>query len=311
MTTLTPPSSLSLRSRRGSASGRSAAGYLYLLPFLVPFLVFTVFPIVFSAVLSLQQYTPNPALPDPWVGTANYERAFGDAVFWLSLRNVLLLMGVVLPSQLAFGLFVASVMHAKLRDRTAVLSGVYYLPVVANLIVVTLIFQVLFQYNGMVNYLIGVFGVERVGWLTDPTWAPITTMVLIFWKGVGWYIVFLLAGLKNIDPTYYEAARIDGANAWQQARHISVPQLRPIIVYLLVLGVISGWQIFVEPRLLFAAQSGAGGPANSVLTPSNYIYGQSMQQLDFSYGSTLSILLGVVTAICSLLALWLGRRSRA
>ncbi len=310
MTTLTPPTALALRST-GSATRRTPAAYLYLLPFLIPFLVFTVFPIVYSTVLSLQQYTPNPMTPDPWVGGANYRRALGDGVFWLSLRNVLLLMGVVLPSQLAFGLFLASVMHTRLRARTAVLSGIYYLPVVANLIVVTLIFQVLFQYNGMVNYLVGLFGVERVGWLTDPTWAPITTMVLIFWKGVGWYIVFLLAGLKNIDTTYYEAARIDGANPWQQARHVSIPQLRPIIVYLLVLGVISGWQIFVEPRLLFASQSGAGGPANSVLTPSNYIYGQSMQQLDFSYGSTLSILLGIVTAICSLLALWLGRRSNA
>ena len=114
--------------------------------------------------------------------------------------------------------------------------------------------------------------------------------------------------MKNIDPTYYEAAELDGANAFQKAIHVSLPQLRPVIVFLLVLGIISGWQIFVEPRLLFS-QIGAGGPANAVLTPSNYIYGQSMEQLDFSYGSALSIILGVITAICSLLALWLGRRA--
>lgn len=307
MTLITPSTRVRLRRSHGPGVKRTPAGYLYLLPFLIPFAVFTFYPIVYSAVLSFQAYTPNPMLPDEWVGWANYARAFGDATFWRSLGNVLLLMGVVLPAQLAFGFFIASLMHNKLR-RTALLSGIFYLPVVANLIVVTLIFQVLFQYNGFVNWMIGVFGIGSIGWLTDPFWAPITAMVLIFWKGVGWYIVFLLAGLKNIDPTYYEAAEIDGANAWQKAWHVSLPQLRPIIVFLLVLGIISGWQIFVEPRLLFS-QIGPGGPANAVLTPSNYIYGQSMEQLDFSYGSALSIILGVITAICSLVALWLGRRT--
>ena len=313
MTTMVPSTGLDLphRHKGGGRSRKTPAAYLYLLPFLIPFAIFTIFPIVYSAVLSFQFYTPNPMLPDEWVGTDNYVRAFGDATFWRSLGNVLLLMGVVLPCQLAFGFFLASVMHAKLRNRTGLLSGIYYVPVVANLIVVTLIFQVLFQYNGLVNYFVDVFGAERVGWLTDPFWAPITTMVLIFWKGVGWYIVFLLAGLKNIDPTYYEAARIDGANALQQAWHISIPQLRPVIVFLLVLGIISGWQIFTEPRLLFIAGAGAGGPANSVLTPANYIFGQSMKELDFSYGSTLSIILGIITAIFSLVALWLGRRNNA
>jgi ABC-type sugar transport system permease subunit len=307
MTMATPSAGVQLRRRRGGGVKRTWSGYLYLLPFLIPFAVFTFYPIVYSAVLSFQDYTPNPMAPDPFVGWDNYARALGDATFWRSLGNVLLLMGVVLPCQLAFGFFIATLMHNKLR-RTALLSGVFYLPVVANLIVVTLIFQVLFQYNGFVNWFIGLFGIGNVGWLTDPFWAPVTTMTLIFWKGVGWYIVFLLAGMKNIDPAYYEAAELDGANSFQKAIHVSLPQLRPVIVFLLVLGIISGWQIFVEPRLLFS-QIGPGGPANAVLTPSNYIYGQSMEQLDFSYGSALSIILGVITAICSLLALWLGRRA--
>lgn len=204
MTTMVPSAGLDLPHRRrgGGRTRKSPVAYLYLLPFLIPFAIFTIFPIVYSAVLSFQFYTPNPMLPDEWIGTDNYARALGDATFWRSLANVVLLMGVVLPCQLAFGFFLASVMHAKLRNRTGLLSGIYYVPVVANLIVVTLIFQVLFQYNGLVNYLVDLLGVERVGWLTDPFWAPITTMVLIFWKGVGWYIVFLLAGLKtSIRPT--------------------------------------------------------------------------------------------------------------
>jgi len=310
MTTIAPPSAALKfgRARRGQGKP-SPLGYVYLLPFLIPFALFTVFPIVYSVVLSFQDYTPNPTVPDEWVGGTNYARAMGDAQFWRSLGNVLLLMGVVLPSQLAFGFFIASLMHAKLRRRTGFLSGVYYVPVIANLIVVTLIFQVLFQYNGLVNYFVTVLGAEPVGWLTDPLWAPITTMTLIFWKGVGWYIVFLLAGLKNIDPTYYEAARIDGANAWQQAWHISLPQLRPVVVFLLVLGIIAGWQIFTEPRLLFSTLTSAGGPANAVLTPANYIFDQSMEQLDFSYGAAMSVLVGILTAICSLVALWVGRRA--
>jgi len=287
-------------------TNRSA--YLYILPFGVIFAVFGLYPILYSAVLSFQDY--QLGIPATWSGFDNYARALRDSSFWLSLKNVVLLMGVVLPCQLVFGFFIATIMHAKLGRRTGVLAGIYYLPVVANLVVVTLLFQALFQQHGLVNYFIGGLGLGPLSWLTSPTWAPITTMILIFWKGVGWYIVFLLAGLRNIDPTYYEAAKLDGANSFQQAIHISVPQLRPIITFLLVLGIISGWQIFTEPALLFGGNSGTGrgGPANSVLTPAIYIYQQGFTTLDFGYASALSMILALITIVASGIALRIGRR---
>ena len=138
-----------------------------------------------------------------------------------------------------------------------------------------------------------------------------TTILLIFWRGVGWYIVFLLAGLRTLDPSYQDAAKVDGANALQRAVHVTIPQLRPIITFLLVLGIISGWQIFTEPTLLFGGSGAAtpGGPSNAVLTPAIYIYEQGFTSLDYSYAATLSVLLTVVTVVVSLVVLRIGRRA--
>jgi ABC-type sugar transport system permease subunit len=308
MTTLTtlplpPRSAIRSKSTPGRLTGRAA--YLYLVPFLALFLVFGLYPIVYAGLLSVQDYLPGA--PVTWTWFENYQRAFADPTFWIAIRNVAMLMGVVIPCQLLFGFVIASVMNGRLRNRTGLLSGVYYLPVVANLIVVSLIFQLLFQANGMVNYALSLAHLGPVPWLSSPTWAPVTTMVLIFWKGVGWYIVFLLAGMRGIDIQYYEAAKMDGANAFQRAVHITVPQLRPVITFLVVLGVISGWQIFAEPLLLFGGTG--GGPGNVVLTPALYIYQQGFSNIDFSYAAALSVILGVVTMVASGTALLIGRRT--
>ena len=290
------------RASRGSGGHRSRSAYLYLLPFVTLFAIFGVYPIVYTAVLSFQDNYPG--VPVGFAGIANYQRALADPTFWLSIGNVLLLMGVVLPLQLAFGFVIASIMNAKLGRRAGLLSGIYYLPVVANLIVVSLLFQLFFQQNGMINYLLSLVGLDPVGWLTTQSWAPVTAIILLFWKGVGWYIVFMLAGLRGIDPAYYEAAKIDGANAFQRAIYISIPQLRPITTFLLVLGVISGWQIFTEPMLLF----GGGGPGNAVLTPAIYLYQQAFLNLDFGYGSAIAVILALLTMGVSAIFLKLGRR---
>ena len=159
------------------------------------------------------------------------------------------------------------------------------------------------------NYVLTRIGISPVSWLISPNSACVTTMLLIFWRGVGWYIVFLLAGLRGLDPTYQEAGKVDGANAFQRAVHITIPQLRPIITFLLVLGLISGWQIFTEPALLFGGSGSMGGPSNAVLTPAIYIYEQGFTSLDYSYAAALSVLLALVTVTVSL-APRRARRSR-
>jgi ABC-type sugar transport system permease subunit len=302
MTILATSQPSPIRSTRLKGNWRA---YLFVLPFVLLFVMFGLYPILYSAALSLQDFAPGQGTT--WTGWTNYQRALGDPTFWLSIRNVLLLMVVVIPSQLVFGFVIASVMNGWLGQRTGWLSGVYYLPVVANLIVVSLVFQLFFQTSGMVNSALSLIGVGPIKWLSTSEWAPVATMILIFWKGVGWYIVFLLAGLRGIDPTYFEAAKVDGANAFQRAIHISIPQLRPIITFLVVLGIISGWQIFTEPVLLFGGAG--GGPGNAVLTPAVYIYQQGFMNIDFSYAAALSVLLGMVTIVASGIALRLGRRS--
>lgn len=293
--------------RRSQTGRRSRSAYLYVMPFVVLFGIFGLYPMVYSVVLSFENYSPGQ--PATWAGLANFTRALNDPTVWLAFRNVLLLLGVVVPCQLVFGFLIASFMHAKIRQRTGLLSGIYYLPVVANVIAVSLLFQLLFQQDGLVNYVLTRIGISPVSWLISPNSAHVTTMLLIFWRGVGWYIVFLLAGLRGLDPTYQEAGKVDGANAFQRAVHITIPQLRPIITFLLVLGLISGWQIFTEPALLFGGSGSMGGPSNAVLTPAIYIYEQGFTSLDYSYAAALSVLLALVTVTVSLVVLRIGRRA--
>ena len=154
---------------RGPRGRRTRSAYLYVLPFLLLFGVFGLYPMAYSVVLSFENYTPGQ--PATWAGLSNFSRAFNDPTVWLAFRNVLLLMGVVLPCQLIFGFLIASFMHTKVRKRTGLLSGIYYLPVVANVIAVSLLFQLLFQQHGLVNYGLSLFGIPPVPWLISPPWA--------------------------------------------------------------------------------------------------------------------------------------------
>jgi len=278
------------------------SAYLFISPFFIGFAVFGLYPMLYSIYLSFTQYKFRA--PSLWVGLGNYQDILGDPTFWVSLKNTLILWLGTLPVQLLLAFFVASLINAFISQRwKGVLSGIYFLPEVTNLVAVALVFQLILDNQfGVVNYLLKLVNAPPVPWLISEGWVRISTILLITWRGTGWYIVFILAALQAIDKEYYEVALIEGANVIQKAWYITLPILRPILLYLVVMGTIAGWQIFTEPYLLTRGVSNVmGGPGQAVLTPAMLVYDKAFVSLKFGYASAVSTLLGVVIAFFSVI----------
>lgn len=274
--------------------------YLFIAPFFISFALFGLYPLLFSVQLSFSDY--RIGRPTTWVGLANYQRVIADPLFWTSLKNVVILWLGSLPAQIIIGFSIAWILNGISSHFRGFFSGAYYLPVVTNLVAVALVFRVMFddQY-GIINHFLTLFGLPPPQWMVSSQWAPVTTVILIIWKGLGWYVVYILAALQSVEKVYYEAAKIDGANEWQLIRHVTLPAIRPIMLFLITLGTISGLQIFTEPFVLYQSAQTLGGPESAVLTPSMYIYAQGFRYLKFGNASAMAVLLGIIIIGLSIL----------
>lgn len=276
-----------------TALKRHRTPYLYIAPFFISFALFGLYPLLFSVQLSFSDFKIGKGAT--WVGLANYQRVIADPLFWTSLKNVVILWLGSLPIQLIVGFALAWLLNSITSRLRGFLSGAFYLPVVTNLVAIALVFRLMFddQY-GIINQFLLFFGIAPVAWMTTSQWAPLTTIILIIWKGLGWYVVYILAALQGVEKVYYEAAKIDGANTLQVIRYVTLPSIRPIFLFLVTLGTIAGLQIFTEPFVLFQSSPTLGGPESSVLTPTMYIYAQGFKYLKFGNASAMAVILGLI-----------------
>lgn len=276
---------------------RNKSPYMFIAPFFITYIGFQMYPQIFSFILSFSQYKFGKA--SIFVGLQNYTDALQDPIFWLSLKNTLILWLGTLPVQLLVAFVIASIM-ANLAPRVrGLLSGFYYLPVVTNMVAVILIFQLMFDENfGVLNYLLSFVGVDKIPWLKDPVWAQMSTIVLITWRGLGYYIVYTLAGLMSVDKSLYEYAQTEGANYFQREFCITIPSIKPILLYQVFTGTIAGLNIFLEPFLLFNKN---GGPASSCLTTSIYVYTEGFSNLKYGYGAAMSLMIAIVTTVFAIM----------
>jgi ABC-type sugar transport system permease subunit len=265
--------------------------YLFIAPFFLVYIIFQLYPQIFSLILSVSEY--RFGTKSVFVGLDNFTAALRDRRFWLALKNTLILWLGTLPLQLFAGFIIASLM-VRLRTRIrGFLSGIYYLPVVTNLVAVTFMFSMMFdQRYGAINYLLSLIGIQEILWTRDPVWAKISVIILISWRGVGYYIVYILAGLMSVDKDYYEYSDIEGANYFQRHFYITIPLISPVLLYLAFTGTIAGWNIFLEPFLLLGSRGGIEGTA---LTTSMYVYSEGFANLKYGYGAAISLIIAVFT----------------
>jgi multiple sugar transport system permease protein len=275
------------------------AAYLFALPFLALFLVFTIGPVIASFVMSftdLRSSDVRSPLAVEAVGLDNYAKLLSDDSFHKAAFNTAYFVVVGVPLTMTLALAVALGLNSGItRFRTFFRVG-YYLPVVTSIVAVAVVWRFLLEPNsGIVNTLLGYVGIDGPSWLRSKTWAMPSLIVMAAWRNMGNLVVIFLAGLQTVPRDMHEAAAIDGAGAWGRFRHITLPMLRPTLLFGGVVTAIGYLQVFEEPFVMTQ-----GGPLDSTLTAAYYTYNQ-FGFGNYSYAAAISYVLFVVIAIITAL----------
>lgn len=277
-------------------------GWGFTLPSIIFFATFFLYPIIQSLILV---FTSSQGSVSNFVGLANFTRVLKDPIFWNSLKNSFLYLIVQVPIML----FMAAILAVLLNSKNLKFKNFFrlsiFLPSVTSLVSYSILFKMMFSENGIINdFLVNGIGFLDlpISWLQDPFWAKIVIIIALLWRWTGYNMLFYLSALQNINEEIYEAARIDGANVIQQFRYITLPLLKPIILFTAIQSTISTIQLFDEPLNITN-----GGPANSTMTVSMYIYKLGFEYLpNFGYAATVSYIVMLIIVVLSIIQFRVG-----
>jgi len=271
--------------------------YIFTAPFYILFSIFFLFPSVYALALSLFDWN---GVGDPeFVGLKNYERMFNDDVFWTAVSNTAVYAGASLFIIVPLAMLLAVALNAKTLRWKTLWRAMYYTPVVTSSIAISLVFRILYnRESGLINAPLIALGIEPIDWLGDRGWVKVALIILLIWRSTGLLSIYFLAGLQSISQDLYEAAAIDGATNRQQLRYLTIPLLRPIILFVSVLVLISSVQIFDEVSILTQ-----GGPGNATVSIVQYLYTRGFTRLRLGLASAVGTVLFIVVFILSLLQL--------
>ncbi|WP_225636608.1 carbohydrate ABC transporter permease [Streptomyces solaniscabiei] len=286
------PKSASERRQRRKEEGRdNKAGYLFLLPWLIGLLAVTLGPMAASLYLAFTDYSLLKA--PQWTGLDNIERMIHDERLHTSLVNTFVFVFVSVPLQLMLALLIAMALNKGLRG-LALYRSVFYLPsLLGGSVAIAVLWRQMFGSEGLFNQVLGAFGIDSsIGWISDPTFALSSIILLNVWT-FGAPMLIFLAGLRQIPEMYYEAAKVDGATRWVVFSRITLPMLSPIIFFNLVLQIIGSFQAFTQA---FVVSGGSGGPSDSTLFFTLYLYQRGFGQFEMGYASAMAWLLLIIVA---------------
>jgi lactose/L-arabinose transport system permease protein len=285
--------------------GELINGWLFMAPAIVLVGIFLIFPILWSLWMSFQV---GRGMNFTFGGFSNIVRLTQDPVFQRALGNTILFFVIQVPIMLTL----AALMAVALNDPTLRFRGLFrtaiFLPCVASLVAYSALFKSMFADAGLVNNALMSLGLigEPIYWIRDPFWAKVLIIAAITWRWTGYNMIFYLAALQNVDRSMYEAARIDGVPAWAQFMYITIPMLKPVILFTSVTSTIGTLQLFDEVMNITE-----GGPADATLTLSLYIYNLTFRFMpNFGYAATVSYVIVVAVAILSLLQFYIARDRR-
>jgi len=270
------------------------APYYFLLPILVVFSVFMIYPIISSLILSFQEFKHGEYT---FVGFKNYVYLFKDPVFKMALYNTFTYLIIQVPIMVFLALFLADVLNQRFIKLQAFFRISIFMPAITALVAYSLIFKLLFNTEyGLINYLLSIAGLHGIDWLYGPASSKAAIMIAVTWRWTGYNMIIMIAGLQAIPKELYEASSIDGANSVQRFLRITVPLMKPIILFCFITSTIGTLQLFDESYILTR-----GGPDNATITISHYLYNVGFRFLNFGYAAAISYVLVLVTALVSLI----------
>ncbi len=277
-----------------SINKKDWGAYLYLMPVIIILVVFHVFPIFMSLGVSFFEWD---LIGDAnYVGIGNYTRLFDDPMFWKSIWNTIYYAALSIPLTILLSMGIAILLNNPIKGlgfyRTA-----YFIPVVTSINAVAIVWNFIYHPDfGLLNKILGIFGISPIAWLQDPNWAMPAIILMSVWKGLGNNIIIFLTGLQNIPKHLYEAARIDGANRWQQFIHITWPLLSPTTFFIFTMSVIGSFQVFSQVYMM----TPRGGPLKSTMVVVYYLYRKAFDQFEFGYALAMAFVLFLIIFACTL-----------
>jgi len=284
------------------------AAWSMLSPALLLLIGFLIIPFAMAIIFSFTTKRLVSPLPTRFVGLDNYVRLFADPAFWQALRNNAVFAGIVVPIQSGLGLLLATLVNRKIPGRN-VFRGIYFMPVVIPMVVVCVAWYFVLTYpEGLLNTFVKILTFGKAGpydWLRAPSLALPTIILISIWQGVGFQMVIYLAGLQSIPEELYEASRIDGASAWQQFIHVTLPCLRNTHIFVLVTTTILAFKLFTQVEVL--TQGGPRGGTNTVV---RYIYVAGYRELRIGYASAAAVIFVLTVLVVSVLQRILVKEER-
>ena len=277
---------------------------LFLLPWTIGFLAFTLYPMLASLAYSFTIY--HPRQPLEWIGLRNYFDLLKDDLFWISLYNTLYMVLIGVPLSLVMSFFCAVLLNLKVRGQ-AFYRVIYFLPSIVPTVAGTILWRwILNPQAGILNAFLGFMGIHGPNWLTNPLWSKPGLILLGLW-GTGNTIVIYLSGLQDVPASLLEAAELDGANWWQRLWHITIPMVSPITLFNLVTGTIFMFQYFAQ-AYVFRGFQNLGYPLNSTLFYSVLLYQNAFEWLKLGYASAMAWVLFIIILVCTLAMLKISDR---
>ena len=277
------------------AVGKYLPLYASIAPFYIIFLIFGLFPIVFSGYLAFQSW--DGIGPMHFVGLEQFRYLLTDNLFWQSILITLEIWVISTIPMLCLALGLAFLLNQHLAGKT-IYQIAYFIPNVTSLVAIAIIFSSIFGNQfGLLNALLQGLGLDRIEWLNTPWGIRIAIATMVVWRWTGYNAIIYLAGLQAIPGDLYEAAKLDGGSSWNLFKDVTVPLLRPVILFTVITSTIGGLQIFTEPQVLIGNN---GGPGNAGMTMVLYLYQQAFVQNQFGYGAAIGWGLFVVIIVFSI-----------
>jgi multiple sugar transport system permease protein len=278
------------QTRLSQGKEENLAGYLFMAPSLLVLCTFVVLPILYAIFLSLHKVQLLGGIEYKFVGLRNFARLVDDDLIWIALSNTAEYVAIVVPAQTLLALLLAVTLNAGIKGRN-VWRIIYFLPTITSSTVLTLIFMWIYNTDGLLNRFLQTLSLPTYNWLGDPVVALKGIMLMNIWSTAPFFMVIYLAALQDIPKSLYEAAQMDGANAWERFLFITLPLLKPVTFFVVAMGIIGTFQLFDQSYIF---SNGSGGPNNATLTLVLLIYQYVFRNLQMGYAAAIAFLLAMV-----------------
>lgn len=289
---------------------RARSAWLFLTPALLFYAIFLIFPVLSSLYLSLHEWNMlTSPLDAKYVGWSNYSYIFTkDKVFLKALGNTFIYAMSVVPISVVLSIFLAVLVYR--QKRSSIWRLIFFLPTITTPVAIGMVWMYLYRPNyGLINTILNLFGFKSLDWLNNPKTALLSIIITAIWANIGANMLILYAGLKDIPTSYYEAAAVDGASGWVRFSKITLPLLKPAILFVVVTGMISSWQVFDFIVAMTAPTLGrAGGPINSTMTMVLYMYQTAFEYMYMGRACAMAYVLLIIIMALSLILLRMFRR---